>query len=489
MLRGFLRLILLLGVAAMAAVAQQSSALIGTWSASFQGFPVEMVLNADGSGRFTGEAMQWRVQGNKLVLTSEDGSDAYNFKLQGAQLILSGGDIVSPLTFMRTGGSAPGVERDTPEESAEENEILPKETPSAAARAPKSKPAGGAREAAGRKRGMSESEITKLLEGGVPDSRLINLVEERGVSFTVTSALASRLKARGATPELIAALRKAGETRPISAPPSKAAAPSVAAGRRYTHDRWGLSFATPPGWKVGERSGNLMLGSDTEAGLMVVRFVRKTSLEALGEGYREGLQEEGLQLMPASQLENFQAGTARGLAGEMAGNSSDGYRIRARVIAVLSPYGDAPVVLGLTTEEKYPQLKPRVEALARSMTFSEPQTPRVNAAVAGQYLYFYSSSIGGSYSRQELLNLCSDGTFNRGGEIYSSGSGGTAAGQSGSGGQWSAEGNDSQGTLILTFNNGETQQVAYRKSGGDIVLNGKKYARYGDGRCTQRPPF
>ncbi len=489
MLFGFLRLTLLLLAGTAVAAAQQSSALIGTWSATFQGFPIEMVLNADGSGSFTGDGIQWRVQGNKLVLTSEDGADAYNYRLQGAQLILSGGDIVSPLTFTRHGGKAPGAERATQEGTAPEEEAPPEEPARATAPPPESRTTAGAQQPAGRMRGLSEVEITKLLEGGVPSKRLINLVTERGISFTVTSALASRLKARGATPELIAALRKGGETRPSATPTAKAATPAAAAGRRYTHDRWGLSFAPPPGWKVGERSGNLILGSDTEAGMMVVRFVRKTSLESLREGYREGLEEQGLQLMPAAQLESFSAGSAGGLAGEMTGNSSDGYRIRARVIAVLSPYGNAPVVLGLTTEEKYPQLKPRVEALARSMTFTEPQAAPVNEAVAGQYLYFYSSSVGGSYSRQELLNLCSDGNFNRGGEIYSSGSGGTAAGQSGSGGQWSAEGDDSQGTLILTFNNGETRQVAYQKSGVDIVLDGKKYARYGDGSCTQRPPF
>jgi hypothetical protein len=489
MFHGFLRVSILLLTTTAVALAQQSSGLVGTWSATFQGFPIEMVLNADGSGSFTGEATQWRVQGNKLVLTNEDGSEAYNFRLQGTQLILTGGDLVAPMTFTRTGGGAASTRHPPAEEPAPELKAPAERPTPSAAPTGSSGTTASTRESAKQRRNLTESDLLHLLEGGVDNSRLLDLVAERGVAFTLTPALTSKLRAQGATQELIAAVREAGASGKSPAASPSRRAPAVAGGPRYTHDRWGLSFAIPPTWKVGERAGNLVLGSDTEAGLMVIRFVRKTSLESLSEDYQEGLQEEGLQLMPASQLENFPAGAARGLAGEMAGSANDGSRLRARVIAVLSPYGDAPVVFGLTTEEKYPQLKPRVEALARSMTFTKPQTPPINAAVAGQYIYFYSSSVGGSYSRQELLNLCSNGAFNRGGEIYSSGSAGTAAGQSGSGGQWSAEGDNFRGTLILTFNNGNTARVAYQKAGGDIVLDGKKYARYGDGSCTQRPPF
>lgn len=350
---------------------------------------------------------------------------------------------------------------------------------------------------------MAEAEVIQLLEGSVSSRRIVELIEERGISFAVTPSLTSRLKAKGATPELIAVLRGAGGqetlpeptpgasagtgTQPAAAEPARPAFGS-GGGPRYTQNGWGVSFAPPPGWKVAERQGALLLGSDTEAGLIVVRFVRGTNLQTLAADYQEGLEEEGLRLMPASQPENFSAGSSQGLAGELAGMSNDGHRIRARVIAVATPFGDAPVVLGLTTGEKYAQLKPRVESLARSLTFSRPQAPPVNESVAGQYIYFYSSSIGGSYSRQEVLNLCSNGIFNRGGETYSSGTNYGLAGQSGSGGRWSAEGGAS-GTLILTFNDGRTQQYSYQKSGLDIILDGNKYARFGDGSCTQQPPF
>jgi len=100
-----------------------------------------------------------------------------------------------------------------------------------------------------------------------------------------------------------------------------------------------------------------------------------------------------------------------------------------------------------------------------------------------------ASSVRGSYSRQELLKLYSDGRFSRGGETYSSGEGGTALGESGNSGQWSAEGDGNQATLILNHQNGRTDQIHYQKVGVDIILDGRKYARYGDGSCTQKSPF
>lgn len=232
----------------------------------------------------------------------------------------------------------------------------------------------------------------------------------------------------------------------------------------------------------------LLLGSNTEPGLMLVRFERQTTAQALLQGYAEGMEEEGVRLTPAVRAEEFAAGKNRGLAGELAGLGPDGSRLRARIVAVLSPFGDAAVILGLTTQDKYAALKPRVDALAATFFFDQPKTPAANTAIAGQYAFFYSSSVG-SYSRQVLLNLCSNGTFTRGGETYTSNTAGALASQSGNAGRWSADGNDSQGVITLTYNNGRTQRVQYRKAGLDIVLDGQEYARYGDGSCRQRSPF
>ncbi|MGA2329803.1 MAG: hypothetical protein ABSH05_26430 [Bryobacteraceae bacterium] len=250
-----------------------------------------------------------------------------------------------------------------------------------------------------------------------------------------------------------------------------------------------MGFDVPPSWKVTDRTSLLLMGSDAEPGLIVIRLVRGTNKTALLSDYGEGLTEEGLRLMPSSPASEFAAGPYQGVSGELAGLAADRSQIKARIVAVMSPFGDAAVVLGMTTAEKYAQLKPRVDAIAASVSFVKPRSQPVNMAVAGQYYFFYSSSVG-SYSREDTLNLCANGMFNRGGEMSASQAGewGSAS-QSGAAGKWSAEGNDYQGLITLSYSNGRSAQVSYQRSGSDMLFDGRKYARFGDGSCSKRSPF
>ena len=494
----FCWLVLLFLASGSWASAQQSS-LAGTWVGKVQGYGVEMrlVLNADGSADYEGVLGKWRVQGNKLLLTEGGETVAYNFALQGSQLTLSGGDLMAPMVMTRAGGGgaarAPMATAQEPvAEESHDAGAPPGEEPPPARRTVR--PGASAR-------GLSEAELIELLDAGVSSRRLSQLVDEKGISFAVTPALTSRLKAKGATDELIAALRGAGGgAQPAETParaPTQAAArarppqpsgpSSGARGSRFNHEKWGLSFAVPPGWKVGERQGSLLMGSDTEAGLIIIRLVRRTTLEQLVQDYGEGMQEEGLQLMPTMQAQEFPAGQNRAVAGELAGTAQDGAQIRARTIAVASPFGDAAVVLGMTTEVKYAGLKPRVETIASSFSFTQPQAPPVLEAIAGQWYYFSSSSFGSS---ERYLNLCSDGRFSETSSIYSSGSAGTAYGEDRGGtAQWTADGDENQGTVTVTYPNGKTSQFQYQRSGGGLYVGGNKYARYGDGSCTKTSAY
>lgn len=82
----------------------QNSSLVGTWSGELGGEPFQLILNADGTGQMDGP-IQWQVQGNKLVISEDDGSTAYNFVLKGSKMTVSGGDLEAPLTLTRAGGS------------------------------------------------------------------------------------------------------------------------------------------------------------------------------------------------------------------------------------------------------------------------------------------------------------------------------------------------------------------------------------------------
>jgi hypothetical protein len=331
------------------ASAQQSSNLVGTWVGKVQGFGVEMqfTLRADGSAELEGAEGRWRVQANRLLLTQEGETVAYTFTLQGSRLTLSGGDLMAPMVLTRVAGATTALP-----DAAEANEpAAPPRHDSGAAvghKQPSARPPAS-------RRALSEAEVASLLEGGVAGPRIIELVEERGLAFAVTPAVLSRLKAKGATNALLGAIQQAADRagpEAASAPArrdpladamaggrssSGGSRPAAARGPRFNYEKWGISFVMPSGWKAGEKQGLLLLGSDTEAGLIILRLARRTTLEQLIQDYGEGMQDEGFQLMPTVQAQSFPAGENRAAAGEMAGVAQDGARLRARTIAVASP--------------------------------------------------------------------------------------------------------------------------------------------------------
>jgi len=500
--------VFLLGVLLPAAFGQarMDPRLVGEWTATVFGSPISVVFHVEASGRCALDEDQGTCQAvnGRLTMTIPgEGSEQYSYSVQGNALIISGGDMVTPLTFRRLSPPAAGSSQG-PEPPREETATPPGQTAETEPEAPR--PA--AARATPQKRSLSEAELTRLLTAGVPNQRLCDLVEERGVAFTATPAAVARLKAKGASERLIATIRRAGtsaaaETAPSpppQAPAARAASrtpspgqPVPVGGPRFTQAAWGLSFVPPGDWKVADRQSLLLLGSNTEAGLMVVRFMRKASPAQIQQSYAEGLAEEAVQLRPAVPIQSYTAGNKHGLAGELAGISQDGSNLRARTIAVFSPYGDAVVLMGVTTDAKYAQLQPRVEQLAASLSFTQPQRSSAMDFLAGRYWYFSSSSVGGSYSSESRITLCRDGRFFSGSETYSSGGAGIAAGQGGSGGTWTAEGDESRGILTINSADGSTSQQEYQVStnpadrsgyGPAVIVNGRKYQRTGDGTCN-----
>jgi thiol-disulfide isomerase/thioredoxin len=70
---------------------------------------------------------------------------------------------------------------------------------------------------------LSADDITLLLLGGSPPQKIVTLVEQRGVSFTMNPDLAKKFHDAGASDDLIDALTKAGlkaQSVPSSSPPS-----------------------------------------------------------------------------------------------------------------------------------------------------------------------------------------------------------------------------------------------------------------------------
>jgi hypothetical protein len=324
---------------------------------------------ADGSAEYEGVVGSRRVQGNRLLLTQEGETVAYNFTLQGSKLTLSGGDLMAPMVMTRAGGGGAARAPTTglPETEETDGPIPPPVEESRRAVQPDNPPVGQRRE-----NGLYPSLSCQACSRVSPSRRLSSWSRSVAWLFPLTRRLA-RLKSKGASNELIGALQQAEDrsgagtisvpsrSNPLAGSASGGRAsgtPASSRGPRFNHEKWGISFVTPSGWKVGERQGLLLMGSDTEAGLIVIRLARQATLEQLIQDYGGGMQEEGLQLMPTMQAHDFPAGRNRAVAGELAGVAQDGHE-SGLTVAVASPYGDAAVVLGMTTEEKYSGLATR----------------------------------------------------------------------------------------------------------------------------------
>lgn len=262
---------------------------------------------------------------------------------------------------------------------------------------------------------------------------------------------------------------------------------AFAQGTPFRREAWGLGFTVPPNWRTADRDGLLLLGSDTEAGMMIVRFLPRATREELLASYSEGVQDANLMAQPVAEAQPFDVPGATGLAGVLEGQAQDGTTLRVRSIAVLSRHGGAVVLLALTTPPQFARLQARADALARSIVFSG--APKA-APIAGDYQYFYIAS-GGGYSRESRLTLCASGRFRISGEMAGSGSAGSAYGSSGQGGTWSATGDAGGGTLLLQGDGG-TRSVPWRVStnprdrsgyGPAIYLGNDLYQKVGEGRC------
>ena len=55
---------------------------------------------------------------------------------------------------------------------------------------------------------LNEQEVLELLNGGVPSSRVTEIVGDRGITFEFTSASEGRIRSAGGGEDLVAALRR-----------------------------------------------------------------------------------------------------------------------------------------------------------------------------------------------------------------------------------------------------------------------------------------
>lgn len=262
-------------------------------------------------------------------------------------------------------------------------------------------------------------------------------------------------------------------------PPGKAQpAPQVGAatGGTYKSDE-GWSVRAPTNWKFGEKSGRVLFGSDTEAGLIVAWFDSGGTYQQMQQVAAQGINEDGFVLSPTAPAQAVQTAGGKGLGVDLQGTGQDGQPIVARAVGVAGPNGTV-AVLGITSPQQIKSLRPKVDAMAKSVAFFKP-----NIAAGAQFLRGslcnYSGGSTASWTRRVNFDgrgHCSAGSeMAFGGQFTDQGGNNTGSYAGMAGNQYA---NSNVGTYTVSGNS-----VTVRL-GGD-VYNCTVNMRQNDGRITE----
>lgn len=253
----------------------------------------------------------------------------------------------------------------------------------------------------------------------------------------------------------------------------------------------GIKFTIPNGW-FGQESGDaLILGSNTEAGLMILIGHEYDSIEKLKKEADIGLSDDGMSLARSGDFESF---GNNGIGAEFSGYLQ-GTPAKAFLLSLVNPYGQGLTIMAMTTTEMYSARYRELAAdLAKSVKFYKPETPPIvdewrqalkNTRLT--YRYTYSSNTYDSYggtSEKEEIHLCAAGYFkyysNSSMSIDTGGASAFSKGNDAGEGTWEVTGDGAGGAALkLKFHNGEvyTYRLAYEE--GKTFLNGKRFFRTG----------
>jgi hypothetical protein len=96
----FLSLIALIALGVVGASAQEPG-LNGSWQTKDSELVIRVTFNPDGTGVLDSAPIKYSVRGDKLMVNEDGTINNYSFKLDGDVLVVSGGNLESPLTFVR----------------------------------------------------------------------------------------------------------------------------------------------------------------------------------------------------------------------------------------------------------------------------------------------------------------------------------------------------------------------------------------------------
>lgn len=110
----------------LASASAQEPGLVGSWQTKDSELVMRVTFNPDGTGLLDSLAIKYTAHGDKLMVNEEGTINNYTFKLNGDVLVVSGGNLESPLTFVRQ-NNAKGFGKRRTDAEGEQKEAKPKE--------------------------------------------------------------------------------------------------------------------------------------------------------------------------------------------------------------------------------------------------------------------------------------------------------------------------------------------------------------------------
>jgi hypothetical protein len=241
----------------------------------------------------------------------------------------------------------------------------------------------------------------------------------------------------------------------------------------------GYELRAPRGWKMADRGGRLLLGSDTEAGLIVVGFEpgafkpRRSAAEVT-----RSMAAEGVSI-------RFARGRMRrgSWIAEGRGRAANGKAAWARLILMRARHGTL-AILATSTARDAANLRARGDQIRRSVRFFAPTTSAASRAIAGVYTHYQDTSgMTASGGFEATISLCPGGRYGyRAASSFAGNQGGAHASETRERGRWRASGTARSGTLVITHDSGKTERLRYRRTSNGIVIGSRDYLRAGR-RC------
>lgn len=273
------------------------------------------------------------------------------------------------------------------------------------------------------------------------------------------------------------------------APRPGSAAPAPSGSEVIKDDLNGFSFIKPNGWVHQFADGQILLGSNTIAGLISVFPHRARNIQEMQGLMNQGFQEEGVYLMLQGAIQQHKSGILSGTyTGVVQGEQAKGHGL-----GIMSPHGGGVFVMAVSTPQKLgPEITAAADYIIRNTSFQKQVTGDSDLVrhFAGEWAWTNGY-------RTEWMTFYPDGTYSDQAEAgysgnFTDGAGNVTgnwgvAGENRNTGRWSIRGNRDSGVITVLHPDGRRVNYEYsvyvergRKFYREYMMNGYHYNKQKD---------